>query len=252
MKLTRRDRLLMAALARCRYLATPQVLALRLEDETTGQGYGFPSQRTATRRLRILREHGYILTAYLGRLAAGIHYLTKQGRCVAGLELDLPVSEIPLAQAGNIAEHFVAINDLYLALDRLGVLREFRHECQYSFSHHGHEPAVKPDAVMQVKVTGGTAVVLAEIERTYRPDYLTAKARNYEAWALSGAYRREFPVVPTILIVSDRWMELRDRVRRMIKTPIRFEYVGLSKLEELTPGDVERLFGRRSEQKLAR
>src|SRR5688572_18936292 len=108
MRLMPRDRELLTRLAGARWLTTRQIAALC-----------FPgvNLEMARRRLRLLRDDGYVFTSQTNQMAEALHSLDVKGKGLvlgSGWKRRLRLERVP---PKNL-EHFVGINDIRAAVAR--------------------------------------------------------------------------------------------------------------------------------------
>lgn len=128
MKIVSRDYILMKAISKWRFLLGRQIKILA----------GFPSQRTVDRRMKILKEAGYIKGAYKLYGVPALYFATNKAK--TDFNLDYVTTDIKVARV----IHDIAVVDtsIYFMknLNAIDVKseREFRHEG--GFKRDGHYP----------------------------------------------------------------------------------------------------------------
>lgn len=148
MKLVLRDYILMQTISKWRFLLGRQIRILA----------GFPSQRTVDRRIKILKEAGYIKGAYKLYGVPALYFATNKAKTV--FNLDFVTTDVKVARV----IHDIAVVDtaIYFMknLNAVDVKseREFRHES--GFKRDGHYP----DFICKI----GNSTYAVEIELTLK------------------------------------------------------------------------------------
>lgn len=158
MRLTERDRKLLAKLAAARWLTTRQVAWLC---------FAIGTLEPARRRLRLLGEAGYVHSIQSNRMAEALHGLGTKGRALLKesgwsralrLERTAPVN----------LEHFLGINDIRVAVERCAEQDSLElgfFYASWELQQHGWAYALIPDAACHVERQGASATVLFEYDR---------------------------------------------------------------------------------------
>lgn len=201
MRLTERDRRLLAKLAAARWLTTRQVAALCFPAGTL---------EPARRRLRMLGEKRYVFSSQTNHMAAALHSLGPKGRELLverGWTRPISLERVP---PKNL-EHFLGVNDIRVAVERSamrdGMELGFFY-ASWELQQHGWTHAVIPDAACHLARNGRSATILFEYDRgTETPRYVVqAKLRPY-AHGLDG-----FPFCQVLVVVEtdERLEQLRE------------------------------------------
>ena len=128
MKLVSRDYILMQSITKWRFLLGRQIKILA----------GFPSQRTVDRRIKILKEAGYIKGAYKLYGVPALYFATNKAKNV--FNLDFVTTDVKVARV----VHDIAVVDTAIYFMKnlnatdIKSEREFRHES--GFKRNGHYP----------------------------------------------------------------------------------------------------------------
>ena len=158
MRVTVRDRKLLAKLAAARWLSTRQVAALLFSNV---------SLEMARRRLRLLCENRYAFSWQHNSMAEALHSLDVKGREFLkerGWEYAVKLERVP---PKNL-EHFLGINDIRVAVERCassnGISIGFFYAC-WELQQRGWASAVIPDAACHLERAGASATLLFEYDR---------------------------------------------------------------------------------------
>ena len=206
MRLTMRDRKLLAKLAAARWLSTRQVRALLFSNVTLGM---------ARRRLRLLGEARYVFSWQHNSMAEALHTLDAKGKeFLKERGWGFPV-KLERAPPKNL-EHFMGINDIRVAVERSaesdGITIGFFYAC-WELQQRGWAYGVIPDAACHVERGASSLTLLVEYDRGQEsPEYVSRTKFARYAQGLDG-----FPFA-MVVIVSDseeRLEQLRERARRI-------------------------------------
>src|SRR5439155_15140840 len=159
MRLSVRDRKLLAKLAAARWLSTRQVAALLFSNV---------SLEMARRRLRLLVESRYVFSWQHNSMAEALHSLDVKGREFLkekGWEFAIKLERVP---PKNL-EHFLGINDIRVAVERSarssdGLTIGFFYAC-WVLQQRGWAYALIPDAACHIEHQGSSVTVLFEYDR---------------------------------------------------------------------------------------
>src|SRR5439155_5120408 len=205
MRLSVRDRKLLAKLAAARWLSTRQVAALLFSNV---------SLEMARRRLRLLCENRYVFSYQHNQMAEALHRLDAKGREFLkerGWEYAVKLERMP---PKNL-EHFLGINDIRVAVERSarsdGMTIGFFYAC-WELQQRGWAYALIPDAACHIERQGSSATVLFEYDRGQEsPEYVARTKFVPYARGLDG-----FPVslVATVSETPERSEQLRANVCR--------------------------------------
>lgn len=173
-RITRRDNLMLESLAAARWLTTTQLHLLCFSDVTV---------EMVRRRIRVLRQAGYVFTTQTNRMAEALHSLGPQGKRLLfkhGWSEPLRLERRP---PKNL-EHFRGINDIRVATEwsvRAGNLKlGFFFAC-WELQQQSWDAALIPDAVCQVEGAGRVATLAFEYDRGEEsPEIIKSKYRRYE------------------------------------------------------------------------
>lgn len=164
------------------------------------------SAEMARRRIRLLREAGYIRSVQSNAMAEAIHTLGPRGRELLGKERDAIGSERALPK--NLS-HLLGVNDLRIAVERSahtsGITVDFFFAC-WELQAHGWKFPLIPDATCRVQRGVESATAMFEYDRgEERPSYLQAKF---------ACYRDGFPGFPfSRVVVVTETTELHKRLQ---------------------------------------
>lgn len=145
MKIVSRDYLLMQEISRWRFLLGRQIRILA----------GFPSQRTVDRRIKVLKESGYIKGVYKLYGIPALYFATNKAKTV--FNLDFVTTDVKVAR---ILHDIAVVDTAIYFMKKLGACdikseREFRHN--KGFKREGHYP----DFIC--KISGVTYAVEVEL-----------------------------------------------------------------------------------------
>lgn len=173
--LTERDCRMLASIAECRYLTVSQLQRLH-----------FPSEQTATRRVRGLLRAGYVSSFRVPGIPERFVAVSETGARAAGQstgrELRVPPRRKP--SDAYFLRHFVALNDLRIAIERackrpdvnlIRFIPEYdgevssdgipRKQLQDAVKVHGGAVSHTPDAVFALERGGRAALFFVEVDR---------------------------------------------------------------------------------------
>lgn len=148
MKIVSRDYILMQQISKWRFLLGRQIKILA----------EFPSQRTVDRRIKILKEAGYIKGAYKLYGVPALYFATNKAKNV--FNLDFVTSDVKIAR---IVHDIAVVDTAIYFMKKLKVVnikseREFRHDS--GFKRDGHYP----DFICNI----GSVTYAVEIEMTVK------------------------------------------------------------------------------------
>lgn len=128
MKIVSRDYILMQQISKWRFLLGRQIKILA----------EFPSQRTVDRRIKILKEAGYIKGAYKLYGVPALYFATNKAKNV--FNLDFVTTDVKIAR---IVHDIAVVDTAIYFMKKLKVVnikseREFRHDS--GFKRDGHYP----------------------------------------------------------------------------------------------------------------
>lgn len=135
-----------------------------------------PGKR-ASEALLELEEEKLIEGKRRGMGQAKVWRLSKKGREVTG------ITRPPVPLTSNKVEHYLAIADTYLELQKLGMVKRWRVELREEFSIGNRKKLYCPDAFFILQVGGKAVPVLLEVQRSP----LTS-TRWGEKWAVASAF----------------------------------------------------------------
>jgi hypothetical protein len=172
--ITERDCRLIASIADCRYLTVAQIQRLH-----------FPSEQTATRRLRALTREGYVASFRVPGLSDRFVAVTEAGAKLVGEASGRDV-RVPRKRPSDayFLRHFCVLNDLRIAVERaceqspmhlVRFIPEYegevsgdglpRKQLQDSVKADGGVIGHTPDAVFAVEHQGTAALFFVEVDR---------------------------------------------------------------------------------------
>src|SRR2546426_722382 len=205
MRLTMRDRKLLAKLAAARWLSTRQVRALLFSNVTLGM---------ARRRLRLLGDGRYVFSWQHNSMAEALHSLDAKGREFLkekGWKYAIKLERVP---PKNL-DHFMGINDIRVAVERSarsdGMTIGFFYTC-WELQQRGWAYSVIPDAACHIERGGSSITVLFEYDRGQEsPEYVARTKFLRYARGLDG-----FPVsfIAVVSETPERSEQLRAKVFR--------------------------------------
>lgn len=148
MKIVPRDYILMQQISKWRFLLGRQIKILA----------DFPSQRTVDRRIKILKEAGYIKGAYKLYGVPALYFATNKAKNV--FNLDFVTTDVKIAR---IVHDIAVVDTAIYFMKKLKVVnikseREFRHDS--GFKRDGHYP----DFICNI----ASATYAVEIEMTVK------------------------------------------------------------------------------------
>ena len=148
LKIVPRDYILMQQISKWRFLLGRQIKILA----------DFPSQRTVDRRIKILKEAGYIKGAYKLYGVPALYFATNKAKNV--FNLDFVTTDVKIAR---IVHDIAVVDTAIYFMKKLKVVnikseREFRHDS--GFKRDGHYP----DFICNI----GSATYSVEIEMTVK------------------------------------------------------------------------------------
>ena len=148
MKIVSRDYILMQQISKWRFLLGRQIKILA----------EFPSQRTVDRRIKILKEAGYIKGAYKLYGVPALYFATNKAKNV--FNLDFVTTDVKIAR---IVHDIAVVDTAIYFMKKLKVVnikseREFRHDS--GFKRDGHYP----DFICNI----GSTTYAVEIEMTVK------------------------------------------------------------------------------------
>ena len=248
-RLSDRDRQMLAAIQRYRYLLTGQIQRLYF----TGAATPSAAHRAATRSLKRLRELGLVnhLVRRIGGVRAGsaglVWHITHAGERLIYLESHtLTPTKRFFEPSPHFLAHSLAVAEVAVSLT--GLCREHRAmkltalqpepECWRTYSEYGSVLALKPD-LFAITVSGQyedrwfIEVDLA----TESPTKIISKCEKYHKYYRSGLEQQETEVFPlTIWIVPT--VERKEKLIAHIKDafdkqPKLFAVITKSELEDL-------------------
>jgi hypothetical protein len=216
--LTQRDEAVLLSLLRYRYLTTSQVRRLH-----------FPSQQTAGRRLRVLRERGFVAKLEIPGVPEFVETLAKRGAEVVAAALGvtpddietngshaLPPTDPQLRNALAVADFRIALTEACDASDcvtLLGFVPGHARDPQdpngrRRLVHHAvidrYDPQSclthDPDAAFALQVSGATRLYFLEIDRITAPGAhgvrsFTRLIDFYESLRAGGTYSRYLEIL---------------------------------------------------------
>ena len=198
MRVMERDERMLAKLGAARWLTTRQVSLL---------SYSGVSLEMARRRLRVLRQAGYLFTCQANQMAASLHTLGPAGRqllCRHGYPDLLRLERRP---PKNL-EHFLGINDIRIAVERNAVrenlVLSFFFAC-WELQQQGWEYALIPDGMCQLTWQGSEALLLFEFDRAH-------ESPGYFARTKFQPYAQGLPGLPItrVIVVTETLARLRQ------------------------------------------
>jgi hypothetical protein len=232
MVLTERDRMILAAVYKHRFLTRDHIAAIF-----------FPSSPLARRpylisscnsRLQKLFHHGYLARATRGQTLASstVYALDRRGAGVVARMHGLDPAEIhwsPKRRSSELyfREHTLAINDLWVAFElaareysELAVTRfEMDGPLLWDFTNDraapkGHLP-VRPDAFLQLAWGDKTASFFLEVDRgTMTTSRFAQKIRAYRLYWKSGGFQRAYEAASFRVLTSAPSERRRDNLRK--------------------------------------
>jgi hypothetical protein len=173
-RFTLRDRDLVFRLGAARWLSTSQVGRLCFPEV---------SPRVLQRRLRLLREAGFLTTAQAHPMAEGLHTVGPKGKDLlldGGWEQPIRLEREP---PRNL-EHFLGINDVRIAVERSGggegIHIRFFYAC-WELQQRGWRWSVVPDAALSAERSECVRTVAFEYDRGFEgPGFIVrTKFRRY-------------------------------------------------------------------------
>lgn len=198
MRLTDRDRRIIMKLAVSRWLTTRQIAELC---------FAGLSAEMARRRIRLLREEGYIRSVQTNAMAEALHTLGRRGREPLGKEPNA-VIRLERALPKNLS-HLVGVNDIRIAVERTahtsGIALAFFFS-SWELQAHGWKFPLIPDATCRVQRGADSVTAIFEYDRgEERPSYLQTKFARC---------REGFPGFPfSRVVVVAETDELRERLQ---------------------------------------
>ena len=160
MKIVSRDYILMQQISKWRFLLGRQIKILA----------EFPSQRTVDRRIKILKEAGYIKGAYKLYGVPALYFATNKAKNV--FNLDFVTTDVKIAR---IVHDIAVVDTAIYFMKKLKVVnikseREFRHDS--GFKRDGHYP----DFICNI----GSATYAVEIEMTVKNKNVLENYLSYD------------------------------------------------------------------------
>lgn len=171
MKIVPRDYILMQAITKWRFLLGRQIKILA----------GFPSQRTVDRRIKILKEAGYIKGAYKLYGVPALYFATNKAKNV--FNLDYVTTDVKVAR---VIHDIAVVDTVIYFMKRLNATnvkseREFRHNS--GFKRDGHYPDFicnigKSTYAVEIEMTAKNKTVL---QNNIKKNYLEY---DYQIWTV--------------------------------------------------------------------
>ena len=198
MRLTDRDHRIIMKLAVSRWLTTRQIAALCF----TGL-----SAEMARRRIRLLREAGYIRSVQTNAMAEALHTLGPPGRELLDQER-AAATRLERAIPKNLT-HLLGVNDIRIAVERTaytsGIALAFFFS-SWELQAHGWKFPLIPDATCRVQRGADSVTAIFEYDRgEERPSYL---------FQTFGRYREGLPGFPfSRVVVVAETTELHERLQ---------------------------------------
>ena len=160
LKIVPRDYILMQQISKWRFLLGRQIKILA----------DFPSQRTVDRRIKILKEAGYIKGAYKLYGVPALYFATNKAKNV--FNLDFVTTDVKIAR---IVHDIAVVDTAIYFMKKLKVVnikseREFRHDS--GFKRDGHYP----DFICNI----GSATYAVEIEMTVKNKNVLENYLSYD------------------------------------------------------------------------
>ncbi|MCI0417779.1 MAG: replication-relaxation family protein [Acidobacteria bacterium] len=227
MRVTARDRQVLARLATARWLTTSQVKKLCFSKVTVDM---------ARRRLRLLRKAGYVISLQTNQMTERIQTLGRKGKELLiehGWRRGIKLERVP---PRNWA-HFCGINDLRVGIERnaqsAGMTLGFFY-AHWELQQLGWTYPIVPDAVCQLQRADRSMTIVFEYDRGEEaPEYVARTKFARYSQGLDG-----FPVSRVVVVVETqkRLEQLRRYVAHCAK-PDRFVFTlrdGLIDIETLS------------------
>lgn len=220
-RLTARDRRVLAKLAATRWLTTTQIASLCFPGVTV---------EMARRRLRLLGEERYIVSRQANQMAEALHTVGPQGKellLTRGWTRPIRLERVPPAHL----EHFLGINEIRVAVERSaerdGIELGFFF-ASWELQQQGWPFPLIPDAACQIEQLAKSALVMVEYDRGEEsPDYVArTKFRPY-ADGLPGF---PFSLVLVVVDAEERLAQLRAQAARC-QAPGAFSFILLADLK---------------------
>ena len=171
MKIVPRDYILMQAITKWRFLLGRQIKILA----------GFPSQRTVDRRIKILKEAGYIKGAYKLYGVPALYFATNKAKNV--FNLDYVTTDVKVAR---VIHDIAVVDTVIYFMKRLNATnvkseREFRHNS--GFKRDGHYPDFicnigKDTYAVEIEMTAKNKTLL---QNNIKKNYLEY---DYQIWTV--------------------------------------------------------------------
>lgn len=130
----------------------------------------YPSLRVCQRRLKALHDGGYINHCQVDIRSEQIHYTKKP----------------------KFIKHPLLVTEFYRELHKAADIAHFKIEVSLG--------DIRPDAIFGYTIIGKNYIGLLEVELSHKGLDLD----KYEKFYNSGDYKKYFPVMPSIFVVTDR------------------------------------------------
>lgn len=198
MRVMPRDERMLAKLGAARWLTTGQVARL---------SYAGVSLEMARRRLRVLRQAGYVFTHQANHMAEALHTLGPAGRTLLFRHGHPDPLRLEKRPPKNL-EHFLGINDIRIAVEqsarREAIPLHFFFSC-WELAQQGWEYAIIPDGICQVEGQGGETTLLFEYDRG-------GEAPSYFARTKFQPYTQGLPGLPftRVVVIAETAARLRQ------------------------------------------
>jgi protein involved in plasmid replication-relaxation len=223
MILTARDHGLLLGLAAARWLSTGQIASAYFTGITP---------KVLQRRLRLLRESGYLASVRAHPMAEALHTLGADGRAML-LRNGWPRPIALERRPPKNLEHFIGINDIRVAVERSaassGISICFLY-ASWELQQRGWSYTIVPDLASRLEHAGRYVTVLFEYDRGYEgPGFMLRTKFARYAEGLDGF---PFGLVIAVVETEARREQLCDLVSRRLPVDVdRFAFILHSELQ---------------------
>lgn len=205
-RLWKRDFEIMLCLARNSFTQINQI-----------QGKWFPSYASCIKRLKHLREEGYIDVEYISRNGSGIYLLTKNGIEFINSTYG---TEYKRYDKNSKIPHFISCSEFYTKIPDENKIIDY--QIEYYLDEF------IPDIYLVYENTKETDYLI-EIDNLGRWSRFESKIKKYIKFADSGKWRNYFTKFPRCIIVTNS-QSYKDKFKD-IETRINFNVIEFKDLE---------------------
>lgn len=194
---------LMKTLAKLKFLSSDQLNRL--------EGYdGKYSKAVIRRRLRRLRNEGYVLTTQPNKYEDAIHYLSQKGALY--LCRQLGIDEIKTFKSNDKMKHAMAIAEVYVRLTELSRQNENFELLGFSNERmiRAGDTQLIPDILITYKINGNQKKAFVEVDLATEKVHAIYTSKMLQYDVINKVHKNLFPVI-FITTSKDRAINIANK-----------------------------------------